>query len=56
MIPEIAKWAIIAMIAFGTIASVLEVGKPRQPTTGATAATVVVLHALIIAAILAWWQ
>jgi hypothetical protein len=51
----IVKWAFIALTAVGAVMTVANVGKPRKPITGGTAAGVVVLNALIIVAVIAYW-
>lgn len=56
MIPEIAKWTLVALFALSAVLNVMFVGKPRRPTTGGVAATIVVINSLAIAAILTWWQ
>ncbi len=43
-----ALYAIAAFIALGSIATVVNVGKPRKPTTGGVAAAVIVIDAFII--------
>lgn len=52
---EIVMWLIVGWNAFSAIVVITQVGKPRKPTTGGAAAVAVLLCALEIAAILAFW-
>ena len=52
---EIVKWVLIGWSVFGSLVVVTQVGKPRKPLTGGTAAFVVAYNALMIAAVLTWW-
>lgn len=52
---EIVKWALVGWCAFAAIVVVTQVGKPRGPLTGGTAAFSVIFCALEIVAILAYW-
>jgi hypothetical protein len=53
---EVVKWVFVAWLVFGSILTVTQVGKPRKPLTGGVAAIVVVVCALEIVAILAYWE
>jgi hypothetical protein len=53
---QIAKWTIVALIAFGAIVTIVRVGQPRKPIDPATAAGATVINALILAAILIFWN
>jgi len=48
-------WFLIAFLSLGALATVLMVGKPRQPTTAGVAALSVLFNALLITAILLWY-
>lgn len=52
---EVAKWLIVGLLALGAVLSISSVGKPRKPLEPRIAATVAVVNALVIAAILAYW-
>lgn len=45
-------WVVVALLAFGTVVSITQVGKPREPVTPGVAATTVVIQGLIISAII----
>lgn len=48
MIADVILWVIVAWVALGAVVTISMVGKPRQSTTPAVAATATVLNALII--------
>ena len=52
---EFIKWTLVGWCALAAIVVVTQVGKPRKPITGGSAAITVVFCALEIAAILAFW-
>jgi len=52
----IAKWLIIAWIAFGSLLMIAYIGKPRQAVTPGQAVLGVVFAAAQIAAMLIWWR
>lgn len=43
------------LLAVGTLLTIAEIGKPRKPTTHATAVMVVMVNALLMWALLAGW-
>lgn len=53
---EVVKWIFVGWLVFGTVVTITQVGKPRKPLTGGTAAFVAVFCALEIVAILAYWE
>jgi len=55
MVGELLFWSmLISILAFGGLANVVEVGKPRKPQTPAGAAAVVAVDALLIVGIVAY--
>jgi hypothetical protein len=54
-VSEFAKWFLIVMLALGALLTVSGVGKPRTPTTSGTATLTVLLSALYIVLIVAFW-
>ena len=56
MLEQIVKWTMCALMAYGALSTIANVGKPRGPLTGRTAAIVAGMQASWIAAILTWWD
>jgi hypothetical protein len=54
-VSETIKWVIVGWTALAAIVVITQVGKPRKPLTGGTAAFSVIFCALEIAAIIAFW-
>jgi hypothetical protein len=52
---EVVKWLLIGLLALNVLLVVGHVGKPRGPITRSTAVAAVVMNALVIVAILAYW-
>lgn len=52
---EFAKWLIVGFLALGALLTVASVGKPRKPLEPGVATVTVLVNALLIAAILAYW-
>jgi hypothetical protein len=48
-------WILIGLFGFSAIASILNIGQPRKPTTPGVATVVVLVDAVLIASILAWY-
>lgn len=51
----IAKWAIVALMTWGALSTIANVGKPRKVTTPGVAAAATLINAAIITAIVVWW-
>lgn len=45
-------WVVVAFLVVGTVTSITQIGKPREPLTPGVVATTVVLQGLIISAII----
>jgi hypothetical protein len=54
-VSEIVKWTLVGWCAFSAIVVITQVGKPRGPLTGGTAAFAATCCALEIVGILAYW-
>jgi hypothetical protein len=53
---SIVKWTMVGLMAFSALMTVGAVGKQRKPLTGGTAAGVVLVNAVWITAIVAFWD
>lgn len=51
----VVKWVLVGWLAMAALLVVGAVGKPRKPLTSGTAAVAVLLNALEIVAIIAYW-
>lgn len=56
MFESVAKWTMVGLMAVSALLTVGAVGKQRKPLEGGTAAVVVLVNALWIAAIVAYWD
>jgi hypothetical protein len=56
MIAFIVKWFIVTLYALGTLSTIASIGKPRQPVTNGQAMVIILFNALIVIAVITWWQ
>ncbi len=55
-IGQIIKWCMVGLLALGALNIIMKIGKPRDPITPKTAATVTVMQAMWITAIIVFWN
>lgn len=56
MLSQIIKWTLIGWLCLSAIVTIAVVGKPRPSMTGGAAALSASINALMVAAILAYWE
>ena len=52
----IAKWLVVSWVALGTVLYIASVGKVRTPITPRSAAIATLINAVLVTAIVIWWQ
>jgi hypothetical protein len=53
---ELIKWLFIGFLATNALACIWAIDRPREPMTRSTAASVVLINAAIVAAVLTYWK
>jgi hypothetical protein len=53
---EFIKWTFVVFLVINALGCIWAIGRPREPMKHGTAATVVLINALIVAAVLAYWR
>jgi uncharacterized paraquat-inducible protein A len=52
----VAKWTLIALFVIGAILTIAKTGQPRKAITPGDAATIAIIDAVIILAIVTFWN